>query len=105
MQLFHKNKETITILDAHYYERQKAYNEALNNQRIENAKIKAKADADRLANKKPFYQKLIGIADTIGKDLIKNASNTNPNALITFDNPPREKRTRRKKQRIKKLKT
>ena len=64
---------------------QAAYELAKKERRIENAKRKAVLDADKLANQKPFYQKVMGAASAIGKDLMQASSNVNPDALFTFN--------------------
>ena len=94
-----KNNQTQTNLDANYYKRQQAYNQALEAQRIENAKAKGVADANRLANHKPFYQKVLGVVTNIGKDLVKASGNVNPDALITFDEPKERQRRKHRKRR------
>jgi hypothetical protein len=85
-------------LDHNYYKRQKAYNDAKEKERERIATIKGTQDAQKIANQKPFYQKLMGAAATIGKDLVKNSSNMNTNALFSWDDPA-PKRKRRKKRR------
>ena len=65
----------------------KAYVEAKVSQRIENAKAKGVADANRLANQKPLYQKLMGAAATVGKDLVKGSGNVNTDAFFTWGTP------------------
>jgi hypothetical protein len=79
---------------------QLAYINAKGERRIENAKLAGQRDADRLANQKPFYQKVINLASNVGKDLVKASNNVNPDALISFDKPTqtKTKRHRRKKK-------
>jgi hypothetical protein len=73
-----------------------AYIEAKKQRRIENAKTAGVRDADGLVNQKPFYQKLMGGASWLIKDLSEGAANVNPDALFTFDDPkPKRKRRRR----------
>jgi hypothetical protein len=80
---------------------QAAYALAKKERRIENAKRKAVLDADKLANQKPFYQKVIGAASAITKDLASGASQMNPDALFTWNDEPQSqgRRQRRKKKR------
>ena len=77
---------------------QAAYRLALKEQRIKNAKQQAIIEADKRVNQKPFYQKVIGAATAIGKDLASGAGNMNPDALFTWDEP-QSKRQHKKKRR------
>ena len=102
--LFRNKKKDKADLDQGYYDRQKAYNAARQAERIRMAKAKGTADAHREANKKPFYQKVIGVAQAVGKDLTTPTPNGgffNEKAsenLFTWGTPkqPRKKRTKRK---------
>lgn len=80
----------------HQKEINQAYVDAKVNRRIENAKIAAIRDADKMANKKPFYKILGGVAANMGKDLIKGAANADPNVFFTFDEKPKRRRRKRK---------
>ena len=75
----------------------KAYIEAKVNRRIENAKIKGIADADKMANQKPFYQKLMGAAATVGKDMIKQSSQTNTDVLFNFGETKKPRHRKKKR--------
>jgi hypothetical protein len=77
---------------------QAAYRLSLKEQRIKNAKQQGIIEADKRVNQKPFYQKVIGAASAIGKDLASGAGNMNPDALFTWDEP-QGKRQRKKKRR------
>jgi hypothetical protein len=90
-------------LDADYYQRAKAYNAAKTKERIRIASIRGTQAAQQQANKKPFYQKVIGAATTLGKDVMEGASKTNPNALFSWDEP-KTTRTRKKKRVAKRKK-
>jgi hypothetical protein len=76
-----------------------AYLETLEEERIKNAREKAKRDAANLANQQPFYKKLINLGGAIAKDL--GNIQPNPDALINFnDEPsPRKKRSKRKRRK------
>jgi hypothetical protein len=92
------HKEELKRLEA---KRQKeidqAYIDTKTQRRIENAKAAAVRDADALANQKPFYQKLMGGASWLIKDLSEGAANVNPDALFTFDDPQPSRNRRRRK--------
>ena len=79
-----------------YRARMKAYNDALQEQRLKNARAKGTADANKLANQKPFYQKVLGLGMAVGKDIMKGASNTNPNVFFNMDGPKPKRKRRRK---------
>ena len=94
-----KSKEQLDQEAKDEAEVQAAYDLAKKIRRIENAKQKGVMDADKLANQKPFYQKVIGAASAIGKDLMQASSNVNPDALITFNEPEPQRQHRKKKRR------
>ena len=97
MSFFFGNKnKTKDDLDAEYYERQKAYNQAKQEQRIKNARAAGIRDAEREAHRKPFYQKLIGAGMALGKDVMAGASKTNPDVFFSFDKPKPKKRKKKK---------
>ena len=83
--------------DKHRKDINQAYIDAKVEQRIKNAKLAGVNDANKLANHKPFYQKLVGVGMALGKDVMKGSSKTNPNVLFNF-NQPKPKRKRRKKR-------
>jgi hypothetical protein len=85
-------------LDSDYYKRRKAYKDAKEEQRLKNAREAGIRDANKLANRKPFYQKLIGAGVSLGKDVIQGAAKTNPDVFFSWDTP-KPKRKRRKKKR------
>lgn len=91
-------KEELKRLEAkHQKQIDQAYIDAKTQRRIENAKAAGIRDADNLVNQKPFYQKLMGGAQWLVKDLSEGASRVNPDALFTFDTPqPKRKRRRNK---------
>ena len=74
-----------------------AYEQAKKERRIENAKRIGIQDADRLVNQKPFYMKVTGALVALGKDLVQNAPNCDPNVLFNMDEPETQKRRRRKR--------
>ena len=80
---------------------QEVYRQAKKEQRMKNAKQRAIQDADKIANQKPFYQKVMSTVTAIGKDVMESASNIHPNndALFTFDNESERQKKRRKKKR------
>jgi hypothetical protein len=84
---------------SHQKEINQAYLEAKIAQRKKNAVAAGIADANKLANRKPFYQKVIGFGTALGKDIIQGASKTNPDVFFNWDDstPKRRKRKRRKK--------
>lgn len=71
-----------------------AYEKAKKERRIENAKRIGIQDADRLANQKPFYKKVMGALVAVGKDLVENAPNTDPSVLFNMDDTPRKRKKR-----------
>lgn len=71
-----------------------AYEKAKKERRIENAKRIGIQDADRLANQKPFYKKVMGALVAVGKDLVENAPNTDPSILFNMDDTPRKRKKR-----------
>lgn len=90
-------KEELKRLEIkHQKEIDLAYVEAKTKRRIENAKNAGIRDADNLVNQKPFYQKVMGGASWLIKDLSQGAANVNPDVLFTFDDPPRNKRRRKR---------
>jgi hypothetical protein len=103
MPLFHK-QQTQEDLDQNYYKRRTAYNQAKEEEREKIAKQRGIEDAHKIADKKPFYQKLIGVASAIGKDLVAASGNVNTDALFTFDNPEPERQSKRKHKRNKRNK-
>jgi hypothetical protein len=98
MPLFH-NQQTQENLDPNYYKRRKAYNQAKEEEREKIAKQRGIEDAHKIADKKPFYQKLIGLATNIGKDLVAVSGNVNTDALFTFDEPDKPHKRKRKTKR------
>jgi hypothetical protein len=103
MKLLHKNQTTTqtpeeAALEKEYEQKaQLAYIEAKGKQRIKNAELAGQQDADKLANKKPFYQKVLNLAGAVGKDLIQAAPNTNPNVLFNWEQQREPKTKRRRK--------
>ena len=91
-----RDKKKQADLDALYYERQKAYNQAKQEQRIKNARAAGIRDAEREAHRQPFYQKLIGAGMALGKDVMAGASKTNPDVFFSFDKPKPKKRKKKK---------
>lgn len=86
-----------------YKARKKAYNDALQEQRLKNARAKGIADANKLANQKPFYQKVMGVGTAIVKDLSApppkgGGFNFDSNSLFSWETPkPKRKRRRKRK--------
>ena len=100
MSFFFGNKnKTKDDLDAEYYERQKAYNKAKQEQRLKNARAAGIRDAEREANRKPFYKKLAGVGMALGKDMLDGASKTNPDVFFSFDKPKPKRRRQKKRKR------
>jgi hypothetical protein len=87
-------------LDTNYYKRQKIYAKAKEKERERIAALKGKADAQAIANRKPFYQKVIGAATFLCKDIVQGAAKTNPNVFFNWDEP-KTKRARRKRRKKK----
>jgi hypothetical protein len=83
----------------HQKEINKVYIDAKIEQRKKNAVAAGIADANKLANQKPFYQKLIGVGVGLGKDIVQGASKTNPNVFFNFDEPTPKRKRRKKKRR------
>ena len=78
---------------------QASYQQSLKEQRIINAKAAGIAEANKKLNQKPFYQKRVGAASAIGKDLMATSSQVNPNALFSFDEPKQPRKRRKKRKR------
>lgn len=76
-----------------------AYIDSKIQQRIINAKAAGVADANKLANRKPLHEKLMGLAATVGKDMVKSGGNKNFNSLFTLDDNQAPKRKRRKNRK------
>ncbi len=95
MPIFGKQKDREN-LDPNYYRRRKIYNETLEEEREKNARATAKRDAQKIANQVPFYQKVINVAGKLGKDIIENAPNTNPDVLLSFDDKKPKRKTKKK---------
>jgi hypothetical protein len=93
-----RRKKQQEDLDANYYKRQKAFNQAKEEQRIKNAKAAGIASANKISNRKPFYLKILSVAKTVGKDVVQGASKTDPNVLFSFDGPKKPRRKRKKKR-------
>lgn len=92
-----KSKKRIEEEDTEEYRaRMKAYNDAMQEQRLKNARAKGIADANKLANQKPFYQKVIGVGMAVGKDIMAGAGKTNPNVFFNMDGPKPKRKRRRK---------
>jgi hypothetical protein len=74
-----------------------AYNKAYREERLVIAKIKGKADAQRKALAKPFYQKLIGGLE----GLAKNVSVAIPenDGFGLFSEPKKKRKTKCKRKR------
>ncbi|MGD0071403.1 MAG: hypothetical protein ABSB71_08005 [Candidatus Bathyarchaeia archaeon] len=98
-----RRKKQKEDLDKDYYKRQKVYNASKEKERERIAALRGKQDAQKIANRKPFYQKLMGAFANIGKDLVAQSGNVKPNALFTWDTPKRQ-RKRKGKRRTKKEK-
>jgi hypothetical protein len=77
----------------------KAYIDAKIEQRKKNAVAAGIADANKLANQKPFYQKVMGVGMALGKDVMAGASKTNPGVLFNFDEPKQPRKRRKKRRR------
>jgi hypothetical protein len=92
-----RHKREVEELDQNYYKRRKVYNQTLEQQREKNARAAAIRDADKIANRKPFYQKVMGVGLALGKDMVHGASKTNPGVLFNFDEPKQQRRKRRKR--------
>ena len=85
--------------DKHRKDINQAYIDAKVEQRIKNAKLAGVNDANKLANQKPFYQKVMGVGLALGKDMVKGASKTNPGVLFNFDEPKQPRKRRNKRRR------
>jgi hypothetical protein len=83
-------------LDKDYYKRRAIYLEAKEKERENMARQRGFEDARAIANKKPFYQKVIGVGMAIGRDLTN--VNPNPDALFSWGTPQQPKRKRRRKR-------
>jgi hypothetical protein len=80
-------------LDRGYYERQKAYNAAKQQERIKLAQTKGQADAQKIATQKPLYKKILGLGQAIATDLTTG----NPNQMFApFQQPAPQHRAKRK---------
>lgn len=96
-ELLRKRKEALNRPNT---KAEEAYLKKLEEQRIKNAEAKAIEDANQLANQKPFYQKVMGMGTALLRDLGDVAANTNPNALINFDEEkPKRTNPKRRKNR------
>lgn len=73
-----------------------AYIEAKTQRRIENAKNAGVRDADSIVNQKPFYQKLMGGASWLIRDLSEGAAKTNPEVFFSWDEPQTKRKRRRR---------
>ena len=71
---------------------EEAYLEAYKERRVENAKVIAQRDADKLANQQPFYQKLVSGGAWLLKDLSDGAGKVNTDALFSWETKPKRKR-------------
>lgn len=81
-------------LDQNYYKRRKIYLEAKEKERENMARQRGIQDARAIANKKPFYQKVIGLGMAIGKDLTSGAAKTDPSKLFNWGEPKQQRRRR-----------
>ena len=88
----HEDNKNRADLDRAYYARRKAYLQAKEEKRLENARAAGVRDADKLANQQPFYQKLVNGGAWLLRDLSDGAGKVNTDALFSWDEKPKRKR-------------
>jgi hypothetical protein len=77
-------------------EEQLAFEQAYREKRLELAKQKGVAAAEAEANKKPFYKKVLGALDAVGKDIASTdfqLPEVDPLTGVRLREPSRKRRT------------